>query len=307
MWLHHTVWTNLARPDPEFATCPSHKHPRGDRFFASGNERTPVDLTANGSVKAGYPIYDGDVIAMGGELMNMRHDSQEVQLTMIFEFVPRVEKRFRKVQSYWVDVGGCEGSNVPARENAVWELESPDVVVGNRGKVVFVASHLHDGGVRQEVMRNGDVVCESVAGYGDDGQEEGDGGGAEQHIDSLSTCAGVGKTRKGDRWSVRSYYDTTLHAPMRNMDGSLEPVMGISLVYVAVGGKMHAHKKLRVFLGVGIAAMTVALVIMWARLNGRNWVGRKKGGAHQHVRLLDGEEAKDGRMWVSERRYRDEE
>ena len=300
MWLHHTVWTNLARPDPESGTCPSHKYPRGDRFFASGNERTPVDLTANGSIKAGYPIYTGDVIAMGGELMNMRHESQEVQLTMVFEFVPRIEKKFRKVQSYWLDVGGCKGSNVPARENAVWELESPVVAVEKRGSVVFVASHLHDGGVRQEVMRNGDVVCESVAGY----NEEEEGG---EHIDSLSTCADVGKTKKGDKWSVKSFYDTTLHAPMRNMDGSLEPVMGISLVYVAVGGKRHAHKKLRVFLGVGIAAMTVALVVMWARLNGRDWVGRKKGSAHQHVRLLDGEEPKDGGMWVSERRYRDEE
>ena len=92
-----------------------------------------MDLTANGSIKAGYPIYTGDVIAMGGELMNMRHESQEVQLTMVFEFMPRIEKKFRKVQSYWLDVGGCKGSSVPARENAAWELESPAVAVGEKG------------------------------------------------------------------------------------------------------------------------------------------------------------------------------
>jgi hypothetical protein len=297
MWLHHTVWTNLARPDPESATCPSHEYPRGDRFFASGNERTPVDLTANGSVKAGYPVYTGDVIAMGGELMNMRHDSQEVQLTMVFEFVPRIEKKFRKVQSYWLDVGGCKGSNVPAQENTAWELKSPNVVIGKKGSVVFVASHLHDGGVRQEVMRNGDVVCESVAGY--DGEVEGN-----QHIDSLSTCADIGKTKRGDKWSVKSYYDTTLHAPMRNMDGSLEPVMGISLVYVAVGGKKHGHKKLMIFLGLAIAAMTVALVGMWARFNGRDWLGRKKGGV---VRLLHGDAKEDGKWLSVDERYGDEE
>ena len=80
--------------------------------------------------------------------------------------------------------------------------------------------------------------------------------------------------------------------------------MGISLVYVAVGGNKHGHKKLKIFLGLGIAAMTVALVVMWARFHGRDWLGRKKGGA---VQLLDGD-AKDGGKWLNvDERYRDEE
>lgn len=41
MWLHHTVFLNAGRPD---SVCP--KWP--ERFFASGNERTPADFTANG-------------------------------------------------------------------------------------------------------------------------------------------------------------------------------------------------------------------------------------------------------------------
>ena len=40
MWLHHTVFQNLMRED---AMCG-----HGQRFFASGNERTPVDLSSNG-------------------------------------------------------------------------------------------------------------------------------------------------------------------------------------------------------------------------------------------------------------------
>ncbi len=42
MWLHHVVFQNLDRQD---SMCPEHG---GERFFASGNERTPVDLTSNG-------------------------------------------------------------------------------------------------------------------------------------------------------------------------------------------------------------------------------------------------------------------
>jgi hypothetical protein len=43
LWLHHTVFWNTARTA---IICP-HSGP-GDSFFASGNERTPVDICVNG-------------------------------------------------------------------------------------------------------------------------------------------------------------------------------------------------------------------------------------------------------------------
>lgn len=43
MWLHHTVFSVLSRPN---SVCPEKSG--GDRFFASGNERSPIDLAANG-------------------------------------------------------------------------------------------------------------------------------------------------------------------------------------------------------------------------------------------------------------------
>jgi hypothetical protein len=42
MWLHHTLMYDLGRPDPVCSESPA------NRFFASGNERTPIDLTLNG-------------------------------------------------------------------------------------------------------------------------------------------------------------------------------------------------------------------------------------------------------------------
>lgn len=288
MWLHHTVWTNLARRD---AACPAKRH--GDRFFASGNERTPVDLTRGGTVQAGYRIRAGDVLAMGGELMNMRREAAEVVLSVVFEFIPAVPRGFREVSGYWLDVGGCHGSEVPAFEGERFQYVSPAVVAGEEGEVVFTASHLHDGGVHSEIRRNGVLVCDSVATYG----REGEG----SHIEALSACSDVGWTKKGDEWSVTSFYDTTKHAPMRNMDGTLEPVMGISLVYVALGKEKHGHKTLKVCLGLAIFTLSLVLAVMWARLNGRDWLGRKKVG----VQLGEG----DGKRgsWMSVGRYRDEE
>lgn len=42
MWMHHVVFWNAGRND---SVCPGMG---GQRFFASGNERTPVDLSRNG-------------------------------------------------------------------------------------------------------------------------------------------------------------------------------------------------------------------------------------------------------------------
>lgn len=43
MWLHHTVFSTLTKPN---GLCPGQR--QGDWFFASGNERTPVDLCESG-------------------------------------------------------------------------------------------------------------------------------------------------------------------------------------------------------------------------------------------------------------------
>jgi len=43
MWLHHTAFLNLNQSD---TTCPDYP----SRFLASGNERTPLDLTNGGYV-----------------------------------------------------------------------------------------------------------------------------------------------------------------------------------------------------------------------------------------------------------------
>lgn len=50
MWLHHTVLYNEART--ALQNCD--KSNRRQRFFASGNERTAVDLSSNGYVMAPF-------------------------------------------------------------------------------------------------------------------------------------------------------------------------------------------------------------------------------------------------------------
>ncbi|KAK1074538.1 hypothetical protein LTR48_009309, partial [Friedmanniomyces endolithicus] len=75
MWMHHVVFLNRGRND---SVCDR----RGQRFFASGNERTAVDFTstfsAAGTQFLGYPISANESFFAVGELMNMLQTPQEV-------------------------------------------------------------------------------------------------------------------------------------------------------------------------------------------------------------------------------------
>jgi hypothetical protein len=52
MWLHHTVLHN----DAEAAVQNCGKAKRRQRFFASGNERSVVDLSSNGYIATFIPL-----------------------------------------------------------------------------------------------------------------------------------------------------------------------------------------------------------------------------------------------------------
>jgi hypothetical protein len=53
------------------------------------------------------------------------------------------------------------------------------------------------------------------------------------HISKISTCSNVGTIDIGDTLSVTAYYDSTKYSLMTNANGSLAPIMGISVLYVA--------------------------------------------------------------------------
>ena len=206
---HHVFFQNFERED---AICAD----RGERFFASGNERTAVDLTVNGTREYGYGVEEGDTFAFGLEVMNMGEVEREVVLTMVWEWVDRGEG-FEGVTPDWFDVGGCNANEVPAREGEVFTYSSKCVKALGSSVVALAAGHLHDGGTELEVMKNEMPFCTSRAGY------------EKEHLVEMSTCSALEYSR-GDRFEISARYDTKKHKPMR-YDGELEPVMGIAIVY----------------------------------------------------------------------------
>jgi hypothetical protein len=103
LWLHHFVMVDLdmARRD---VSCPTYAN--GYRFFASGNERTLIELTLDWYVlptrtvcpclrfprrasKTGFPLFQSPQIAYIFQLMNERPAEQELVLTMDIEYYRR--------------------------------------------------------------------------------------------------------------------------------------------------------------------------------------------------------------------------
>lgn len=212
----------------------------------------------NRTNKAGYQVHSTDRLGLVLELMNMTPQPLNAVLTLTMEFIPGpLPSGFSPTTPLWLDIGSsCPlNSDRPAFANTTFQYTSPVFV--NRpgpdavtGKLAFVAAHLHDGGTHLNVRKNGRVICDAVAHYGQTPQYVSPAGmgmnvslpmsmpmdpdmGPMEHVSSISACTDDGVLSAGDTMSVTAFYDTNLHAPMTDMNGQLEPIMGISIVYVA--------------------------------------------------------------------------
>ena len=175
--------------------------------------------------------------------MNMGDEEAETFLTITYEYISFPDESFAHLKLLWLDVGGCGNSDMPAFANKSFHYTSSPWIAPTEGRVVGIGGHLHDGGTHLDVMRNGKKVCKCSASYsGDPGHEI----GAEtdmkmnmEHVSSISFCSNKGVMQPGDEWTVTAHYNTSEHMPMENTDGSLEPVMGISLVYYVEGNQFN--------------------------------------------------------------------
>lgn len=190
MYLHHGVLSNINRTD---ATCSAANGGTYQRMFGAGNERGYVDLTLNGTRRAGYYIAKDEVILLVAEIMNMQVGAaRDVYATVTWDYVqaPKAAtnanttaaatEKWSQAIPIWLDIDGLCGSFTNGSEVAVppntevfsysmpvaWK---PDAGVNGTIKnyeVLVTASHLHDGAVQLDIAKNGKTLCEGVATYG---------------------------------------------------------------------------------------------------------------------------------------------
>jgi hypothetical protein len=210
--LHHLVLFQPMLPDTTCArTTPIGF--MGQRFFASGNERTP------GALPAGYGVhFGGGPLGAFFEIMNHSDQLKVVYLTAQVSWLPDSTPGMKAVTPVWFDQNNCSTSTfaIPAGPSeSVWTWQSPVT-----GRFVAAGGHVHDGGVKT-VLSNQSTsrqICSSVAGYGSKPAYMGS-------IESMSVCSWdrLGTVRAGERLALTTHYNSS--APQSD-------AMGIMIAYL---------------------------------------------------------------------------
>ena len=223
--LHHAMFAASGGGKSD-ATCAG-KGPGllGERFFASGNERTAVDLT---SLSYGYKIGSSETWNMVIDLMNWETTSKTVKVKMTYKYATGSDHTSREgVRPVWLDLDQCSlDSEVSV---PIGESDSHyDWKASFAGKLIAAAGHIHDHGVNVELTNEstgGTLLCNSVAGYGGAGYETPDG---RKHISSMSVCTGNPISTISKNQTLR------LHAIYNVPEGhhEIDDAMGIMIAYI---------------------------------------------------------------------------
>ena len=211
--LHHAVWTSQWRSD---ATCgTSWLGLAGERFFASGNERTAISLPAG----YGYRVRWYDSWNMLVDLMNHSPTDKTVYVQLTVTTRPSWES-VMSVRPVWLDIDQCGDSeySIPAGfSDTHW-----DWTVNVPGKVVAALGHVHGHGVAVQATNEsegGRSICRSTATLDP---------ASVHNVLAMSTCTGdpLATVRSGQTVRLHSEYQSS-HAA--------DDVMGIMLTYIRPG------------------------------------------------------------------------
>jgi hypothetical protein len=202
LMLHHALLFNTGRRD---TTCGKDTFfgGLGERFLASGNERTVKRLPD------GYGYHLGREPVTGVfHIMNHSDEAKTVFFTFKVSWLPGSAAGVRPVTPVWLDVNNCRTSEyaVPAGPSSThWTW--PSTITG---RIVGTGGHVHTGGVRTVLTNQttGRRVCTSWAGYGTKPAYMGT-------IESMSYCSwdALGVVKAGDTLDLESVYDAAEPVP----------------------------------------------------------------------------------------------
>ncbi|HEV8628507.1 MAG TPA: hypothetical protein VG034_29095, partial [Acidimicrobiia bacterium] len=159
--LHHAVLFSAGRQDP---TCgPEQPFPGklGQRFFASGNERT------GGQFPPGFGYFvDGGNWSGIFHVMNHSAEAKSVFFQLKVRWSPAAAGGVHPLTPIWLDMNNCRTSEYavpPGPSSSHWTWAS-----NLTGRIVATAGHVHDGGVRTTLTNQttGQHLCTSWAGWG---------------------------------------------------------------------------------------------------------------------------------------------
>lgn len=223
--LHHAAFFAQSSGKSDVTCGSSGPGILGERFFASGDERTPVDLE---SLPYGYKVNSTETWNMVIDLMNWATTSKTVKLKMTIKYATGSDHTNRSaLRPVWLDADGCSFDSLISVPVGLSDTHR-DWKASIGGKLIAAAGHIHDHGVNIEVTNKSageSLLCNSVAGYGGPGYETPDG---RKHVSSMNVCTGnpIATITKGNTIRLHAIYNV----PSGHM--AIEDAMGIALLYL---------------------------------------------------------------------------
>jgi hypothetical protein len=109
-----------------------------ERFFSSGNERTPAFLPQwSGLTNVGYHLRKEDKMAFIVDLMNENMEDKVVYLTISYDYVPGLPARFDDMKPVWFDAAQCGTSEVRApKQNGSFVITAPAWTANFEGDIL---------------------------------------------------------------------------------------------------------------------------------------------------------------------------
>jgi hypothetical protein len=224
--LHHAMFAAQGGGKQDSTCAGTTVGQLGQRFFASGDERTPIDMT---SLPYGYKVGSSEQWNMVYDLMNWATTSKTVKIRMTYKYATGGDANARTgVKPVWLDAAQCSLNSYISVPTGLSDTHY-DWTVNVPGKIVATAGHIHDHGVNIELTNQstgGSLICNSVAGYGGPGYVTPDG---RSHVSSMSACYGnpVATVSTGQTVRLHGIYNVPAgHHP-------IDDAMAIALAYIA--------------------------------------------------------------------------
>lgn len=224
--LHHAVFMAQSSGKVD-ATC-GNSGPGllGERFFATGNERTAIDLQ---SLNYGYKVNSTETWNMVVDLMNWETTSKTVKVRVTWKYATGSDHTNRgALRPVWLDADGCSMDSLISVPNGLSDTHK-DWKATFGGKLIAAAGHIHDHGINIELTNEstgGTLLCNSVAGYGGAGYETHVDG--RKHVSSMGVCTGnpISTISKNDTIRLHGIYNV----PEGHHE--IDDAMAIAIAYI---------------------------------------------------------------------------
>ncbi len=224
--LHHAMFAAQSSGKSD-ATCAG-KGPGllGERFFATGDERTAIDLQ---SLPYGYKVNSSETWNMVFDLMNWQTTSKTVKIRVTWKYATGTDHTSRAaLRPVWMDANQCSLNSYITVPTGLSDTHY-DWKSTFGGKLIAAAGHIHDHGVNIELTNKTageSLLCNSVAGYGGPGYETHSDG--RKHVSSMGVCTGnpVATITKGDTIRLHGIYNVPEGHHL------IDDAMAISIMYI---------------------------------------------------------------------------